>query len=74
VDLPPPLTFFIEPAKNRNSFFLTGRVKRWASGRYTYRLTVLNHRLTSNTENFRYEMCVRTPGMKVGCPNEEGRK
>ena len=63
--LPPPLTFFIEPAKNRNSFFLTGRVKRWASGRYTYRLAVLNHKLTSNTDNFRREMCVRTPGMKV---------
>lgn len=61
----PPLTFFIEPAKNRNSFFLSGRVRRWASGRYAYRLVVLNHRLTSDVDSFRREMCLHTPGMKV---------
>eukprot|EP00049_Salpingoeca_infusionum_P000043 m.36740 g.36740 ORF g.36740 m.36740 type:complete len:545 (+) comp10032_c0_seq4:90-1724(+) len=59
------IVFYAEPAKNRGSLFLSSRFMKWASGRYTYRLVVLNHKLTTSSDAYWREMCDIVPGRKV---------
>lgn len=63
--VPPVLTFFLEPARNRGSLFFSGRLKRWASGRYVYRTVIINNRLSGDAEQFLRETCSINPGPKV---------
>lgn len=62
--VPPVLTLFIEPAKNRGSLFLSGRYKRWTSSKYIYQLKTMNQRVVGTTAHFRREICVVSPGLK----------
>eukprot|EP00039_Didymoeca_costata_P000222 m.44628 g.44628 ORF g.44628 m.44628 type:complete len:423 (+) comp10128_c0_seq1:216-1484(+) len=59
------ITLYIEPARTRNSLFLSGRLLKYSTGRYRYNTVILNNRLSKNITAFRNEVCVVNPGYKV---------
>lgn len=62
--VPEVITFFVEPAKNRGSLFLTGRLAQYGTGRYVFKSRLMNAKITRSAAAFRQEMCVATPGLK----------
>jgi hypothetical protein len=61
----PTITIYIEPARTRNTLFLSHRLVAYSRGKYEYRHVILNSKLSRNVTTFRHEVCVNTPGYKV---------
>jgi hypothetical protein len=61
----PTITVYIEPARTRNSLFLSHRLVAYSSGKYEYKHVILNSKLSRNVTAFRHETCIKTPGFKV---------
>lgn len=61
----PVITVYIEPAKTRNSMWISKRIFSYSRGKYEYKSIILNNRLSRNATAFRRSTCETNPGFKV---------
>lgn len=61
----PVITVYIEPAKTRNSLWMSKRIFAYTRGKYEYKTIILHSRLSRNVTAFRRSTCEINPGFKV---------
>lgn len=66
-DAPHPVTIFVQNPRT-GSFFMSGRLQQYGSGRFTYkwvRTKELSPRPTTDLASWRHHACIASPGYKI---------